>query len=67
MDRVSGVDFFESGKIYHIPVCAHHSIVYPGETLPMIMAESIFDRSEHSNDGLTFGIVFWSVNIFIFS
>jgi cereblon len=59
MDRVSGIDFFEVGKVYKIPISGHDSIIFPGETLPMIMAESIFDPSTTSTDGLTFGLVCW--------
>jgi cereblon len=59
MDVVRGTNFFEPGKIYEIPVCGHHSLVFPGEILPMIMiAESIFARTPESNEGLTFGLVF---------
>jgi cereblon len=59
MDIVRGTNYFEPGKIYEIPVCGHHSMVFPGEILPMIMiAESIFARTPESNEGLTFGLVF---------
>lgn len=58
MDAVRGLDYFECGKTYRIPIFEHHSFVFPGETLPMIWADSQFDRNEYSNDGLTFGIVF---------
>uniref|UniRef100_A0A336K518 CSON000081 protein n=1 Tax=Culicoides sonorensis TaxID=179676 RepID=A0A336K518_CULSO len=58
MDAVRGLDYFECGKTYRIPIFEHHSFVFPGETLPMIWADSQFERNEYSNDGLTFGIVF---------
>lgn len=59
MEQIRGWNFFEPGKIYEIPVCGHHSLVFPGEILPMIMvAESIFAKSPESNEGLTFGLVF---------
>lgn len=59
MDIVRGTNFFDPGKVYEIPVCAHHSMVFPGEILPMIMiAESIFARTPESNEGLVFGLVF---------
>lgn len=59
MDAVRGIQYYEPGKIYEIPVCGHHSMVFPGEILPMIMiAESIFARTPESNEGLTFGLVF---------
>lgn len=59
MDIVRGSNVYESGKVYEIPVCGHHSILFPGETIPMIMiAESIFSRTPEANEGLTFGLVF---------
>lgn len=59
MEQIRGWNFFEPGKVYEIPVCGHHSLVFPGEILPMIMvAESIFAKSPESNEGLTFGLVF---------
>lgn len=59
MENIRGTNFYEPGKIYEIPVCGHHSMVFPGEILPMIMiAESIFARTPESNEGLTFGLVF---------
>ncbi|XP_063702361.1 protein cereblon [Culicoides brevitarsis] len=58
MDAVRGLDYFECGKTYRIPIFEHHSFVFPGETLPMIWADTQFERNEYSNDGLTFGIVF---------
>lgn len=59
MDIVRGSNFYEPGKIYEIPVCGHHSMVFPGEILPMIMVdESMFERTPDSNEGLTFGVVF---------
>lgn len=59
MDAVRGTNYYEPGKIYDIPVWPHHSMVFPGEILPMIIiAESIFARTPEANEGLTFGIVF---------
>lgn len=59
MDAVRGTNYYEPGKVYDIPVWPHHSMVFPGEILPMIMiAESIFARTPESNEGLTFGIYF---------
>lgn len=60
MDQVRGTTVFEPGKIYEIPVCGHHSMVFPGEILPMIMiAESIFGSANcESEGGLIFGICF---------
>lgn len=59
MDNIRGTNFYDPGKIYDMPVVGHHSLVFPGEILPMIMiAESIFARTPESNEGLTFGLVF---------
>ena len=58
MNRVSGIDYFEPGNIYRIPTCTHHSLLFPGETLPMILPSSMFEESNDSNDGLTFGLIF---------
>lgn len=59
MENIRGTNFYEPGKVYEIPVCGHHSMVFPGEILPMIMiSESIFARTPESNEGLTFGLVF---------
>lgn len=59
MENIRGTSFYDPGKVYEIPVCGHHSLVFPGEILPMIMiAESIFARTPESNEGLTFGLVF---------
>lgn len=59
MDAVLGLDFFECNKIYRIPIFEHHSFVFPGEMLPMIWTDAQFDRTEHTSDGFTFGLVFW--------
>jgi cereblon len=59
MENIRGTNFYDPGKIYDMPVCGHHSLVFPGEILPMIMiAESIFAKTPESNEGLTFGLVF---------
>lgn len=59
MDSISGLNYFEDDKIYEMPVCGHHSLIFPGEILPMIMtADSIFEPSEQTGEGLTFGLVF---------
>jgi cereblon len=59
MENIRGTNFYEPGRVYEIPVCGHHSLVFPGEILPMIMvAGSIFTRTPESDEGLTFGLVF---------
>lgn len=58
-DVVRGTNCFEPGQVYEIPVCEHHSLVFPGEIFPMIMSnESIFARTPVSNEGITFGLIF---------
>uniref|UniRef100_A0A182MDL1 Protein cereblon n=1 Tax=Anopheles culicifacies TaxID=139723 RepID=A0A182MDL1_9DIPT len=60
MERVEGVDYLEPGKIYRLPIYNHHSIVYPGEIVPLMLNDSHFysGRSNESSDGLKFGLVF---------
>lgn len=60
MDAVRGTTVFEAGKVYEIPICRHHSMVFPGEILPMIMvADSFFGRANTESDGgLIFGVCF---------
>lgn len=59
MENIRGTNYYEPGKVFELAVCGHHSMVFPGEILPMIMiAESIFARTPDSNEGLTFGLVF---------
>lgn len=56
---IRGTNCFEPGRVYEIPVCGHHSMVFPGEIFPMIMtSDSIFARTPESNEGLTFGLIF---------
>lgn len=58
-DVVRGTNFYEPGKVYEIPLCDYHSMVFPGEIFPMItVADSVFARTPDSNEGLTFGLVF---------
>ena len=58
-ERIRGTNCYEPGRIYEIPVCGHHSMVFPGEIFPMItISDSIFARTPESNEGLTFGLVF---------
>uniref|UniRef100_A0A182WK39 Protein cereblon n=1 Tax=Anopheles minimus TaxID=112268 RepID=A0A182WK39_9DIPT len=60
MVRVKGVDCLEPGKIYRLPVYNHHTIVYPGEIVPLMLDPSQFynDCANDSSDGLKFGLVF---------
>lgn len=59
MTSVRGTNYYEPGKVYEIPLCDHHSLVFPGEIFPMIViADSVFARNPESSEGLTFGLVF---------
>ena len=60
MENIRGTQFYDPGKIIdHLAVCYHHSLVFPGEIIPMIMrADNIFARTPESNEGLTFGLIF---------
>ncbi|XP_055617888.1 protein cereblon-like [Toxorhynchites rutilus septentrionalis] len=57
LERVECLERFEPGSIHRIPVSSHHSIVYPGETIPLILTNSLLDfdgRYESSRIGLVF-------------
>lgn len=58
MDVVPGLRLFEAGKIYRIHVFEHHSILFPGETLPIIWSEYPFELASDSVEGLNFGVIF---------
>jgi cereblon len=58
-ENVRGFSYFEPYKTYEIPICEHHSLVFPGEILPMIMLEDrFFSLSNSLNEGLLFGLIF---------
>lgn len=44
--------------MYRIPVMLHNLLVFPGETIPMIMSEEMFIRTNITVDGLLYGLVF---------
>ncbi|KAL9692904.1 hypothetical protein quinque_012189 [Culex quinquefasciatus] len=58
LERVGGLQLLEPNSIHTIPISGHHSIVYPGETIPLILTNSLL-----SPDGRTesnrIGLVFW--------
>lgn len=55
-ENVGGCSFFDAGKCYEIPVLSHHSLIFPGEIVPLIM---ITDRCLSRNeDGIVFGLNF---------
>lgn len=57
LERVEGVDYLEPGKIYRLPVYNHHSIVFPGEIVPLILNAATLNYEDPS-DGVKFGLVF---------
>ncbi|XP_058811690.1 protein cereblon-like isoform X2 [Topomyia yanbarensis] len=57
LERVEGVDYLEPGKVYRLPICSHHSIVFPGEIVPMILNVATLNCDDPS-DGVKFGLVF---------
>lgn len=58
MNSVQGLTVFEPNSIHKIQIFEHHSFVFPGETLPMISSESLFDYNSETNEGVIFGLVF---------
>ncbi|EAT43510.1 AAEL005081-PA [Aedes aegypti] len=57
LERVEGVDYLEPGKTYCLPVYSHHSIVFPGEVVPMILNAASLNYEDQS-DGVKFGLLF---------
>ncbi|XP_062557219.1 protein cereblon-like [Armigeres subalbatus] len=57
LERVEGVDYLEPGKTYCLPVYSHHSIVFPGEIVPMILNAASLNYDDQS-DGVKFGLLF---------
>ncbi|XP_058119897.1 protein cereblon isoform X2 [Anopheles coustani] len=60
LERVEGVDYLEPGKTYRLPIYSHHSIVFPGEIVPLMLNASHMHNIGvyGSSDGLKFGLVF---------
>lgn len=58
MNRVSGVQYLEVGKIHTILLFLHHHIVFPGDVTPFIVPEFIFEEDIDSENGLLFGVAF---------
>ncbi|KFB42716.1 AGAP005299-PA-like protein [Anopheles sinensis] len=60
LERVEGVDYLEPGKTYRLPIYSHHSIVFPGEIVPLMLNASYLYNVgvDGSSDGLKFGLVF---------
>lgn len=64
LERVSvnATECLKPGKYYHrMPVFAHHSLVFPGEQIPMILPQTVFHTTHFltdSNEGALFGLMF---------
>lgn len=54
---MSGVQYLEPYKTYKLPLIYHAPLVFPGETLPMILPQNLFPINELSGDGVLFGLV----------
>lgn len=57
LQRVPGVQYLEPNKSYKMPIIYHAPLVFPGETIPMILPHNIFPMDELNGDGLIFGLV----------
>lgn len=58
---MSGVQYLEANKSYRLPIFFHDSLIFPGETLPMILAQQLFLATKFNDDGLLFGLIFLNV------
>ncbi|GAB0100490.1 Protein cereblon [Sergentomyia squamirostris] len=58
MESVSGIDYYEPGKKYQIHVSPHHSIIFPGQTLPVILSQSQAFHLNNQTEGRSIGLVF---------
>lgn len=58
MERVSGVQYLEPNRNYCLPIIIHNFLVFPGETLPMILSSHMFVSADFNSDGFLFGLVF---------
>lgn len=58
MERVSGIEFLEPNRSYNMPIIIHNFLVFPGETLPMILSQHMFLSADFNEEGLLFGLVF---------
>ncbi|XP_055587816.1 protein cereblon-like [Uranotaenia lowii] len=58
LERVESSELFEPGSVHRIPINGHHSIVYPGETIPLILTNNLLEFDGHSESALI-GLVFW--------
>lgn len=58
---MSGVQWLEPKKEYKLPIFFHDSLIFPGETLPMILTQQMFLATQFTDDGLLFGLVFHDI------
>uniref|UniRef100_A0A182SR45 Protein cereblon n=1 Tax=Anopheles maculatus TaxID=74869 RepID=A0A182SR45_9DIPT len=58
MERVEGVDYMEPGKTYRLLIYSHHSIVYPGEIVPLMLNDYNPYGGDDPSDGFKLGLVF---------
>lgn len=61
LERVCGVQWLEPNFEYRLPIFFHDSLIFPGETLPMILTQQMFLTTDFNEDGLLFGLVFHDV------
>ncbi|EAT43511.1 AAEL005058-PA [Aedes aegypti] len=57
LERVEALERLEPGSIHRIPVSGHQSIVYPGETIPLILTNPLLEFD--GKDSNRIGLVFW--------
>lgn len=57
MQRVPGVKYLEPYKSYDLPLIYHAALVFPGETLPMILPQNLLPTTDANGDGLLFGLI----------
>uniref|UniRef100_A0A1Q3G4B2 Putative atp-dependent protease pil n=1 Tax=Culex tarsalis TaxID=7177 RepID=A0A1Q3G4B2_CULTA len=58
LERVGGLELLDPGSVHTIPISGHHSIVYPGETIPLILTNSLLNVDGRTESN-RIGLVFW--------
>ncbi|XP_055847992.1 protein cereblon isoform X2 [Episyrphus balteatus] len=61
MNRVSGVEYLDTGRIHRIMLFMHQHIIFPGEVLPFMIPGFIIEADIDSDNGLLFGVAFGHV------
>lgn len=57
---MAGVQYLEPNRNYNLPIIFHSSLVFPGETVPMILSQNMFlsaMMTEFNEEGLLFGLI----------